>query len=105
MHFLAVAAGGIRTALFSSGPSSPSFSGPSEMPGLPSVCGRLSLNAQTKPTNEAPKGKKTTLRLSATPTPLLAQREHQLRDLVMLMLCENQLRLLLVHVAGQSASL
>ncbi len=41
--------------------------------------------------------------LAATRTLLLAQREHQLRDLVMLMLFENQLRLLSVHVAGQSS--
>ena len=48
MHFLAIAAGGIRTALFSSGPPSLSFSGPSEMPGLPSFCGRLSLHRKKK---------------------------------------------------------
>ena len=35
--------------------------------------------------------------------PSPASVEHQLRDLVMLMLFENQLRLLSVHVAGQSA--
>jgi hypothetical protein len=46
MHFLAIAAGGIRAALFSSGPPSLSFSSPSEMPGLPSLSGRLSLTVQ-----------------------------------------------------------
>ena len=40
MHLIAIAAGGIRTALFSSGPPSLSFSGrPSEIPGLPSFRG------------------------------------------------------------------
>jgi hypothetical protein len=61
MHFLAIAAGGIRTALFSSGPPSLSFSGPSEMPGLPSfcghVCGRLSLKAKPDPKRSTKKGK------------------------------------------------
>jgi hypothetical protein len=50
MHYLTIAAGGIRTALFSSGPPSLSYSGPKEMPGLPNFRGRLSLNAQTRST-------------------------------------------------------
>ena len=57
MHFLAIAAGGIRTALFSSGPPSLSFSGPSEMPGLPSFCDRLSLKAKPDPQTKRLKGK------------------------------------------------
>jgi len=56
MHFLAIADGGIRTALFSSGPPSLSFSGPSEMPGLPSFRSRLSLNA--KPDTQTKRQKK-----------------------------------------------
>ena len=60
-RFLAIAAGGIRTALFSSGPPSLSFSGPSEMPGLPSFRGRLSLNAKPDPqTRRQKKGEKRT---------------------------------------------
>jgi len=88
IHFLAVVARRIRAALFSSGPSSPSFSGPSEMPGIPSFRGRLKKpNPQTKhqkggKTDEyfAIKMEKVRRRkptLAATPTPLLAQREHQ----------------------------
>ncbi len=78
----------------------------------------LSLNFITGPQTKNQKGKKTDgfakkiekvrrrkPTLAATPTPLLAQREHQLRHLVILMLFESQHRLLLVHVAGQSASL
>jgi len=60
MHFLAIAAGGIRTALFSSGPPSLSFSGPSEMPGLPSFCDRLSLKAKPDPQTKRQKWKKRT---------------------------------------------
>ena len=59
MHYLAIAAGGIHTALFSSGPPSLSFSGPSEMPGLPSFRGRLSLNAKPDPQTKRQKRKKT----------------------------------------------
>ena len=48
---------GIRTALLSSGPPSLSFSGPSEMPGLPSFCSRLSLKEKPDPQRSAKKGK------------------------------------------------
>ena len=43
--------------------------------------------------------------LSKKPTALARKGGHQLRDTVMLMLFENQLRLLLVHLVGHSASL
>ncbi len=78
----------------------------------------LSLNFITGPKTKHQKGKKTDgfakkiekvrrrkPTLAATPTPIFAQREHQLRHLLILMLFESQHRLLLVHVAGQSASL